>query len=287
MPTGDVYKVSLFSHHQQRQFINTHYFEVGAITTAEPFEEAEALADVFNIDFVGLYQGVLSDDVSIGCLKIEQVKGADIPTNIKFLTNIMGTLVGPALPDNIVVIIRRRGVVMGKTHRSLLFLSGVRVADTAGSFLTNAFVTGALLALVSQYNEQLIASPGFDSAEFNPVIPSTPRVYGNNLNVTIDTAANTMSIVGGQTWSGLGFITGGQFMIRGPNRNKGTYTATVVPASALITLSDNELETSGATVLSCQQVTGPTTYIPLTSTVQQLALRQLNRRRSTHTGILA
>ena len=287
MPTGDVFKVSMFSHHQQRQFVNTHYFKVGAITTADPFDEATALADVFNLDLVPLYQSALSDDVSLGCLKIEQVVGADIPTFIKFLSNISGTNVGPPLPDNMVTIIRRRGMVMGKTHRSLLFLSGVRILDTLGSFLENAFVIGDLAALIAQYNEQLVASGGFDLAEFDPVIPTTPRVYGNDLDVTIDNDANTMSIIGGQTWSGLGFVTGGQFRILAPSKNKGTYTATVVPVSPTITLSDNQLETDGGAELSCQQATGPTTYIPLLSAVPQLAIRQLNRRRSSHTGIVA
>jgi len=287
MPTGDVFKVSLLSNHVQRQFINTHYYEVGAITTGDPFDEATALADVFNLDFVNLYQDAVSDDVSIGCIKVEQVIGSDIPTFVKFLTNISGTAAGPALPDNMCVIIRRRGMVMGKTHRSLLFLSGVRIADTDGSFLAAAYVAGDLAALVAQYNEQLVASGGFDNAEFNPVIPTTPRVYGNDLSVTIDTALNTIVLIGGGTWSGLGFVTGGQFSIKAPSKNKGTYTATVVPASATITLSNNNLEIAGAETITCQQATGPTTYIPLLSAVQQLAVRQLNRRRSSHTGILA
>ncbi len=287
MPTGDVFKVSLFMHQAQRQFINTHLFEVGAVTTADPFDEATALADVFDLDFTSLYQDALSDDVSLGCIKIEQVKGDGLPTFIKFLSNIKGLAVGPALPDNMVAILRRRGVVMGKMHRSLLSLSGVRVADTLGSFLTSAYLQGDLLALISQYNEQLVASGGFDNAEFDPVIPSTPRVYGNDLDVTIDLTANTMSIIGGQTWSGLGFITGGQFRILAPNKNKGTYTATVVADNPTITLTNNQLETSGGAELSVQQVTGPTTYIDLTSAVPQIAIRQLNRRRSSHTGIVA
>jgi len=287
MPIGDVYKVSLFSNHVQRQFVNTHYYEVGAITTSDPFDEATALADVFNLDFVGLYQSALSDDVSIGCIKIEQVIGADIPTFIKFLTNINGTNVGPALPDNIVTIIRRRGMVMGVTHRSLLFLSGVRIADTLGSFLTAAFVAGDLAALVAQYNEQLVASGGFDNAEFNPVIPTTPRVYGTNLAVSVDAPTNTLTLTGGGSWSALGFVTGGQFRINAPSKDKGTYSCTVSGGSPALVLTNNNLETTGASTISCQQATGPTTYIALTSAVQQLALRQLNRRRSSHTGILA
>lgn len=287
MPTGDVFKVSLLSHQAQRQFISTHHFEVGAITTADPFDEATALADVFNLDFTSLYQAALSNAVNLGCIKVEQVKGAGLPTFQKFLSNIKGTAIGDALPDNMVAVIRRRGDVMGVMHRSLLSLSGVRVADTDGSFLNAAYLAGPQLALVSQYNEQLVASGGFDLAEFNPVIPSTPRVYSGDLDVTIDTAANTMSIIGGQTWSGLGFISGGQFRINAPNKNKGTYTVVVVAANPTITMTVNELETEGGAELSCQQVTGPTTYIALTSAVPQIAIRQLNRRRSSHTGIVA
>jgi len=287
MPTGDVYKVSLFSNHQQRQFINTHYFEVGAIVTADPFDEATALADVFNLDFTGLYQSALSDDVEIGCIKIEQVLGADIPTFIKFLTNIKGTNVGPPLPDNMVVIIRRRGMVMGKLHRSLLFMSGVRVADTLGSFLTAAYVAGDLAALVAQYNEQLVASGGFDNAEFNPVIPTTPRVYANDISVSIDAPTNTLVLNAGGSWSALGFVTGGQFRILAPSKDKGTYSITVSGGSPSLLLSNNNVETTASSTISCQQATGPTTYIPLTSAVQQLAIRQLNRRRSSHTGVLA
>jgi len=287
MPTGDVYKVSLFSNHVQRQFINTHYFEVGAVTTADPFDEATALADTFNTEFTSLYQDALSDDVSLGCIKVEQVVGADIPTFIQFLTNINGLAVGPALPDNMVVIIRRRGMVMGKTHRSLLFLSGVRIADTLGSFLTTAFVNGDLAALVAQYNDPMVASGGFDNAEFNPVIPTTPRVYGTDLAVSIDAPTNTVTLTGGGSWSALGFVTGGQFRILAPSKDKGTYSVTVSGGSPALVMTTNNVETTGASVISCQQATGPTTYIPLLSAVQQLAIRQLNRRRSSHTGILA
>lgn len=287
MPAEDVFKVSLFGHNHQRQFINTHYYETGIVVTTDPFEEAEALAEAFVSDFLTLYRDVVSTDVFYGCLKIEQVKGAGLPTFIDFFTNIAGTRVGAALPNNAVVIIRRRGVAAGKQKRSLLSLSGIRALDTDGSFVNAAFITPALDALVDQYNNQLVASPSHQLAEFNPVIPNTTRVYATNVDVTIDTALNTMSLIGGATWSGLGFITGGQFRINHPNRNKGTYFATVVPVSPTITLSQNELETSGGATLSAQQVTVPTVYITLQSAVQQLAIRQLNRRRSSHTGIQA
>jgi len=176
---------------------------------------------------------------------------------------------------------------MGKTHRSLLFLSGVRILDTLGSFLTAAFVAGDLAALVAQYNEQLVASGGFDNAEFNPVIPTTPRVYGTDLAVSIDAPTNTLTLTAGGSWSALGFVTGGQFRILAPSKDKGTYSITVSGGSPALVLTNNNVETTGASVISCQQATGPTTYIALTSAVQQLALRQLNRRRSSHTGILA
>lgn len=287
MPTEDVFKVSLFSHSTQRQFINTHYYESGSVVTIDPFDEAVALAEAFISDFLTKYQDVLSDEVSVGCIKVEQVKGGGLPTFIQFFTAIAGNRSGPPLPANMVVIIRRRGVALGKARRSLLFLSGVRALDTDGSFVNSAFVTPALNALVGQYNDQLVASPGLNSAEYNPVMPFTERVYATKVDVTIDTTLNTMSLIGGANWSGLGFITGGQFVIKGPNRNKGTYFATVVGGSPTITLTQNELETSGGATLSCQQVINPVIYITLASAVQQLAIRQLNTRRSSHTGILA
>ena len=287
MPAEDVFKVSLFSHNEQRQFITTHYYESGVVVTSDPFEEGQALADAFLTAWQTLYVNVLSNETFLGCIKVEQVKGAGLPTWISHLTDIKGSRAGPALPNNMVVIIRRRGISAGKQRRSLVFLSGVRSADTDGSFINAAFITPALEALVDQYNNQIVASASFQLAEYNPVIPRTERVYGNNLNVTIDTALNTMTIIGGQTWSGLGFVSGGRFSIRHPNRNKGTYTATVVPASTTITLSDNELETSGSAELSCSQVITGVVYITLQSAVQQLAIRQLNRRRSSYTGILA
>lgn len=287
MPSEDVFKVTLFSHTTQRQFQNTHYFESGGVVTIDPFDEAVGLAEAFIADFLSLYRDVLSDETFIGCIKVEQVKGAGLPTLIEFFTNINGNRVGPPLPPNMVVIIRRRGVALGKARRSLLFLSGIRALDTNGSFLDLAFVTPALDALVAQYNDQLVASPSLNNAEYNPVMPFTQRVYATEVDVTIDTTLNTMSLIGGANWSGLGFITGGQFVIKGPNRNKGTYFATVVGGSPTITLTQNELEVSGGATLSAQQVIVPVDYITLQSAVQQLAIRQLNSRRSSHTGILA
>lgn len=287
MPIGDVLKLSVFSHTTQRQFINTHYWKLGAVVTSDPFDAATALADSFFNQRLTEYRNIMSDEVQFGCIKVEEVVGAGLPTFIQFFSDLQGTRIGPPLPANMALIIRRRGTALGKTRRSLLFLSGIRTADTDGSFINTGFITPALDALVALFNDQLVASGGFDLAEFNPVIPHTQRAYLTDQNVTVDTAANTVSIISGGNWDSFGFISGGQFSIAAPSKNKGTYTATVVPASPTITLSDNELELSGGEEMTASQVIVPTDYIPLLSAVQQLAIRQLGRRRSSHTGVLA
>ncbi len=287
MPTGDVLKLSLFTHTTQRQFINTHYYKLGAVVTSDPFDAAAALSDAFNTTLLGSYRAALSNETEFGCIKIEEVIGAQIPTFIEHYNDLQGTLVGPVMPPNMAVIIRRRGFALGKNRRSLLFLGGIRTNDTNGSFLQPAYVTGALQTLVNLFNDQIIASAGLDLAEFDPVIPHTQRVYGKDLDVTVNVVSNEMTLTSGAAWDVRGFITGGQFAIAAPNRNKGTYTATVTPASLTILLSDNELELSGPQVLTCQQVIVATDYIPLLSTQAQLALRQLARRRSSHTGLVA
>ncbi len=287
MPTGDVLKLSLFTHTTQRQFINTHYYKLGAVVTVDPFDAAAALSDAFNTTLLGTYRAALSNETEFGCIKIEEVVGAGIPTFIQHYNDLQGTLVGPVMPPNMAVIIRRRGFALGKNRRSLLFLGGIRTNDTNGSFLQPAYVAGALQDLVNLFNDQIIASGGLDFAEFDPVIPHTQRVYGTDLDVTVNVVTNEMTLTSGAAWDVRGFITGGQFSIAAPNRNKGTYTATVTPASLTILLSDNELELSGGQVLTCQQVIVPTDYIPLLSTQAQLALRQLARRRSSHTGLVA
>lgn len=287
MPVGDVLKVSLFTHTTQRQFVNTHYYKLGAVVTSDPFDAAVALSNAWNTKFLAPYRTIMSNETSFGCNKIEEVVGSGLPTFINHYQNLLGTAAGPPLPPNMALILRRRGTALGKARRSLLFLSGIRVADTNGSFLTPAFSGGDLTALVQLYNDQLIAISAFDLAEFNPVIPHTQRAYGRDLAVTVSTVTNDITIDAGTAWDSLGFISGGQFSIAAPNKNKGTYTATVVAASPTITLSDNELETSGSQVLSAQQVIVPTDYIPLESAIQQLAIRQLSRRRSSHTGLVA
>jgi len=287
MPTGDVLKLSLFTHTTQRQFINTHYYKVGSVVTSDPFDEAAALSDAFNTTLLGTYRAAVSDETEFGCIKIESIIGAGIPTFIQHYNNLQGTLVGPVMPPNMAVIIRRRGLALGKVRFSLLFLGGIRTQDSTGSFLVPSYVSGALQNLVNLFNDQIIASGGFDSATFDPVIPHTQRVYATNVDVTVNVVTNEMTLVSGAAWDVRGFITGGQFAIAAPNKNKGTYTATVTPASLTILLSDNELELSGGQVLSCQQVVVATDYIPLLSTQAQLALRQLARRRSSHTGVIA
>ena len=287
MPTGDVLKLSLFTHTTQRQFVTTHYYKLGAVTTSDPFDAAAALSDAFNTTLLGPYRAALSDETEFGCIKIQEIIGAGIPSFIQHYQNLQGTRVGPVLPPNMAVIIRRRGFALGKTRRSLLFLGGVRTFDTNGSFLEPGYVTGPLNDLVNLYNDQLIASAGLDLAEFDPVIPHTQRVYGKDLDVSVNVVTNEMTLTSGAAWDARGFISGGQFSIAAPNRNKGTYTATVTPASLTILLSDNELELSGGQVLTCQQVIVPTDYIVLLTAVQQLAIRQLARRRSSHTGVIA
>lgn len=287
MPTGDVLKLSLFTHTTQRQFVTTHYYKLGAVVTTDPFDAAAALSDAFNTTLLGTYRAALSDETEFGCIKIEEVIGAGIPTFIQHYQNLQGTRVGPVLPPNMAVIIRRRGFALGKTRRSLLFLGGVRTFDTNGSFLEPTYAIGALNDLVNLFNDQIIASAGLDLAEFDPVIPHTQRVYGKDLDVTVNVVTNEMTLTSGAAWDVRGFITGGQFSIAAPNKNKGTYTATVTPASLTILLSDNELELAGGQVLTCQQVIVATDYIPLLTTVQQLAIRQLARRRSSHTGVTA
>lgn len=287
MPTGDVLKLSLFTHTTQRQFVNTHYYKLGAVTTTDPFDAAAALSDAWNLTLLGPYRAIMSDETEFGCIKIEEVQGSGLPLFIEFFDNLQGTRAGAVLPPNMALIIRRRGFALGKTRRSLLFLGGIRTLDTNGSFLTPAFVTPFLDALVQLFNDQIIASGGLDFAEFDPVIPHTGYAYGRKLAVTVNLVTNEITITSGPVWDALGFITGGQFSIAAPNRNKGTYTATVTPASATILLSDNQLEVSGGQTLSCQQVIIPRDYTPLLSAVQQLAIRQLGRRRASHTGVLA
>lgn len=287
MPSEDVFKVSLFYHTSQRQMIATHYYEVGIVTTVDPFEEAQALAEAFDTIFTTTYRLALSQGVQLGCLKVEQVKGLGIPTYVLFYSNLGGLVAGDAMPANIPAIIRRRGIFAAKTRRSLLFLGGVSAASTTGSFLTSAYVSGPLTTLLNLYNNGLVAGSEFNLAQFGPVIPVTGHVYARDVPVTKDLALNTMTLTDGTSWSARGFVTGGQFRIAAPSRNKGTYTATVVALNATITLSDNELETSAAEVLSCQQVITPTQYITLQSATANTALRQLSRRRSSHTGVVA
>lgn len=287
MPTEDVLKVSLFYHTSQRQMIATHYYEVGAVTTTDPFEEAEALAQAFGSAFAATYALALSTGTSLGCLKVEMIKGSQIPSFVTFFEQLDGLRSGDPLPANCAVIIRRRGVFLAKPRRSLIFLGGVSVTDTTGSFLEGSYVNGAMTNLLILYNDQLVANSSFGFAQFNPVMPHTQRVYARDIPVTSDLAANTMTLTDGSNWSDRGFITGDKFRINAPSRNKGTYTATVVPTNTTITLSENELEFAGPEVLTAQQVIVPLTFFTMQSAVVQTAIRQLNRRRSSHTGVVA
>lgn len=287
MPLDDVYKVSLFTHGQQRQFVNTHYYKVRDPNPVDDFEEAQALAETFEQAFRAAYQGVLSTSTTLGCIKVEKVVGPRIPFYIFFFQDVAGTRAGGPLPDNLTMILRRRATIMGKSHRSLLHISGLAHLDVLGSFLTSGFTTGAVATLVALFNDILISSPSFNSAEWQPVIPSTEYVYFRDTPVTVNTAANTITRNDGKKWDTEGFINGPGFRINAPSKNKGLYTATTAPLSAIITLSDNELETESETVLSGHQVTVPRIFIDLQSAVPQIALRALDRRRSSHTAVVA
>lgn len=287
MATGDVYKVELFTHGQQRQFINTHYYEIGAITVVDEFDEAQALAETFDQQFTLAYRNCLSDELQFGCIKVTKVKGSRIPFYVFFYSNSFGTQSGDPLPDNITMIIRRRASIMGKDHRSLLHISGLSSLNVDGSFLNSLFINGVLKTLVDLYNNLMVASPGFNSAEFNPVIPSTEYVYFRDTPMTINTTAQTLTRGDGKNWDIEGFINGPQFRINAPSKNKGLYTATTSPISPVITLSANELETESETVLSGHQVTVPRIYVDLQSAVPQTAVRGLDRRRSSHTAVVA
>lgn len=287
MPTGDVLKLSLFTHTTQRQFINTHFYRLGAVVTTDPFDAAAGLSDAFNTTILGPYRAIMSDETQFGCIKITEVEGSGLPLFIEFYDDLQGTRVGPPLPPNMAMIVRRRNDFGGQPRRSLLFLSGIRVLDTNGSFLTPAFITPTVDNFVALLNDQIIASGGLDLAEYDPVMPHTERAYGRKLSVTVNLVTNEITLTSGPAWDALGFITGGQFSIAAPNRNKGTYGATVTPASLTILLSANELEVAGAQTIDAQQVTVPTVYNAVDSAIQQLAIRQLARRRSSHTGLLA
>lgn len=287
MPTTDVYKVSLFTHSVQRQFVSTFYYEVGTVTVIDDFEEGAVLADTWVNKFLTTYQSIISDDVTFGCLKIEKVKGPRIPLFIHFFTDTKGSRIGIPMPDNMTMVIRRRGGVGPTMRRSLLHISGIRTADTLGSFLQGFFVTPTLNDFVGLLNDQLVASPGFNNAEFNPVIPQRGYAYARNVNVFVNVAANTLTLQDGDPWDTRGFISGGFFRINAPSVNKGTYTAVTGPLSPAITLSDNELELEQFEVMTCQQVITPVTYLVLDSAVPQTAIRTMNRRRSSHTAVVA
>lgn len=287
MPTGDVYKVSLFSHTTQRQNVNTHYYEAGSAVTSDPFEEAEALAEAFNTTVLPTWTAAVSSDVTFGCIKIEKVLGTEIPTFISFYAPTTGGRPSGALAPNLVGIIRRRGTFGVQMLRSLLFVSGISDTDAVGSFLTSAFVNGAYAGLIDVLNDVLTSSGSFQNATWEPVIPHTPRVYRRDENVTVSVTNNTITSDDFTDWNLAGFISGPGFRIARPNSNHGSYTAVVTPASNVITMTLNRLEGTGAQVMSVQQATGPTAYHQLASTNIQTALRQLNRRRSSHTGIVA
>lgn len=287
MPIGDVYKVSLFTHQRQRQFVNTHYYRIGAITVVDDFEEAQALADTFVTHFQAAYQGVLSNDVELGCVKVEKVQGPRIPFFVQFFTNTKGTQVGVPMPDNMTLVIRRRGDDAGNPLRSLLHISGLRTLDVDDSFLDAGFVAGNLNTLVFLYNDQLVASASFNLAQFNPVIPHTGYVYGRNLSVNVNPSLDELTRNDAKAWDIEGFISGPQFRILAPSRNKGTYTAAVIAGQSKITLLDNKLETNVPEIMSVQQVITPVLYFPLLTAVPQTAIRQLNRRRSSHTAVVA
>ncbi len=287
MPTGDTYKASLFTHTSQRQVINTFYYKAGVTVTTEPFEEAQALAEAWVSGQLTFWRLALSQEVSFGCLKIEKVVGSEIPFWIEFFDNIVGLRAVDPIAANLVGIIIRRGTVMEGSRRSLLSITGVSEADTTGSFMETAFFNGAFTNLANVLNNTILSSPSFQSADWLPVIPHTGYVYARDVAVNVDPSTKTVSLTDGTNWSTRGFITGPSFRILAPNKNKGTYSATVVPLSADITLTDNFLELAGAQTLSAQQVVTPVVYNTLGSAVGNIALRQLNRRRSSHTGIVA
>ena len=287
MPTGDVYKLSLFSNTTQRQNINTHYYRAGSVEAADPFEEAEALAQAWNSTVLSGYVGALSADVEFGCIKVEKVLGVEIPTWISFFDEINGVRPTGALPPNVVGIIRRRGTDGTKALRSLLFITGISNTDALGSFLTAAFIAGPYATMLNLFNDELTSSPSFQSATWEPVIPHTPRVYARSILATVSVTTNVITRDDGLFWDAEGFISADGFRILAPNKNRGSYTATIVPASTTINLSNNRLEGTGQQTMSFQQATGPTAYFQLVSTLPQTALRQLKRRRSSHTGIVA
>lgn len=287
VPTTDVYKVSLFTHSVQRQFVNTFYYEVGGVTVVDDFEEADVLADTWVNKFLTTYRSIISDDVTFGCLKVEKVKGPRIPRFIKFFTDTKGSRVGEPMPDNLTLVIRRRGGMGVTARRSLLHISGIRTADTLGSFLQGFFIVPTLNDFVALLNDQLVASPGFNSAEFNPVIPQRVYAYARNVNVFVNVAANTLTLQDGDPWDIRGFVNGGRFRILAPSKNKGTYTALTAPLSPAITLSENELELEQFEIMNCQQVVTSVVYIALDSAVPQTAIRTMNRRRSSHTAVVA
>lgn len=287
MALFDVYKVSLFTHHDQRQFINTFYYEIGAIVVIDEFEEAKAIADTFISFWQAAIQGVLSQDTVLGCIKVEKVKGTNIPTFIQFFTDVQGTQVGQAMPNNLTMVIRRRHDEGGNAFRSLMHISGFRVLDTDGSFLNAAFVSGNLNTFVGLFNDQMVASASFNLAEFNPVIPHTGYVYGRKLSVTVNVGLQQLTRLDGKAWDVEGFITGPGFRIAAPSKNKGTYTATILAGQSKIDLSENGLELDTTEVMNVQQVVVPKAYFSLGSTIPQISVRQLNNRRSSHTAVVA
>jgi hypothetical protein len=287
MPQEDVYKVDLFYHTSQKQMIATHYYGAGPQVPTDPFEEPQALAVAFAAALVPGYRIAVAQGTSLGCIKVEPVTGPKFPTYVEFLSNVGGFRGADPLPANMAVILRRRGVFGGKSRRSLLFLGGVAEDDTDGSFLDSTYVTTALFTLLELYNDLLTNGSEFQLAEWFPVMPHTPRTYARDIPVTADLSANTLTLDDATTWDGRGFITGPGFAIAAPSKNKGSYFATIVPGSSAVSLTENELEVVGPEVIDVQQASGPTSYFAVTSAVANTAVRQLNRRRSSHTGIVA
>jgi len=287
MPTGDVYKTELFYHTSQKQCIATFYYELGVTVPADPFTEAEALADAWTTQWLGTIRSVLSSGAILGCIKVSKVVGTEIPTFVAFYPSFAGLRAADPLPANIIAIIVRRGQHLTGPIRSLMFLTGVAEADTDGSFMEVSFFNGAFSTFANAFNDVILSSGTFNSANWIPVVPHTEYAYARKVAVNTDPAANTITLTDGTNWTARGFVSGPQFRINAPNRNKGSYLGIISGAPATMNLSQNNLENAGNQVVSCQQVITPVDYFTLQSAAASFALRQLNRRRSSHTGSVA
>jgi len=178
MAVNDVYKVDLYYHAHQRQFITSFYYrEIVEETGPNP---AAAINAAWAAAVASPFRELLSDEAILGCLKTNIIVGDPQAGNITYFADAVGIRPSEAVPANTPMRIVLGGTTQSRASRGALIISSFGELNYVNGAFTPTYISAAVEPFITAVQQDLdTPPPGTGEFEFGymsraPVVAGDP-----------------------------------------------------------------------------------------------------------------